>query len=158
MTTTRWRIKRHNFPALPVAFALAALQFVLPARGAEISPAGLWTTFDDKTLQPRGTVRVYEDNGLWFGRIESSFNPAERQERCDKCSGSRRDQPVIGMVIMRGLSGHGLEYSGGDILDPEKGMVYRCRISLIANGQKLLVRGFVGMSILGRTQTWIRKQ
>jgi uncharacterized protein (DUF2147 family) len=158
----RLTLKSHYRPGLlaglPTVVALVALQVVLPARGAEISPAGLWKTIDDKTHKPRGTVRIYEDSGLWFGRVESSFNPAEQLAHCDKCSDSRRGQPVIGMVILRGLSKRGSEYSGGDILDPETGTVYRCRFSLSANGQKLLVRGFIGISIVGRTQTWIRQE
>jgi uncharacterized protein (DUF2147 family) len=129
-----------------------------PAWCAEPSPAGLWKTIDDKTHQPRGIVRVYAENGLWFGKIVSSFNPADRSERCDKCGGERKDQPVIGMVIMRGMAQHGAEYSGGDILDPDTGRVYRCRFSLSADGQRLIVRGYFGISALGRSQVWIRDE
>lgn len=154
------RFKPHHRRGLSAGvrtvLVLVALQIILPAWGAEISPAGLWKTIDDKTHKPRGTVRIYEDNGLWYGRVESSFNPAEQLARCDNCSDNRRGQPVIGMVILRGISKHGSDYGGGDILDPETGTVYRCRFSLSANGQKLLVRGFIGISILGRTQTWSR--
>ena len=135
----------------------AVALFILPAWGGQGSPAGVWKTIDDRTHRPRGTIRVYEENGLWFGRIETSFDPAERYERCDKCSGERKDQPVIGMVVMRGLVKHGSEYSGGDILDPDTGFVYQCRFTMSADGKRLLVRGFVGMSILGRSQVWVRE-
>jgi uncharacterized protein (DUF2147 family) len=121
------------------------------------SPVGLWKTIDDKTHQARGTIRVYEENGEWFGRIESTFNPAEQNELCNKCSGPRKDHPVIGMVVMRGLTRHGSEYSGGEILDPETGFVYRCRLTISSDGNRLLVRGYVGISILGRSQTWLRE-
>jgi uncharacterized protein (DUF2147 family) len=121
-----------------------------------MSPAGLWKTFDDHTHKPRGTVRIYEENGLFFGRIESSFNPAEMTERCFKCSGDRKDAPILGLVIIRNMKKNGAEYDGGDILDPENGSVYKCRFTLSADGQKLQVRGYLGLSIFGRTQTWVR--
>jgi len=127
-----------------------------PSFTAAASPAGLWKTIDDKTHQPRGTVRIYEQNGVFFGKIESSFNPAELGERCEKCTGDRKGAPVIGLVIMRGMTRHGAEYDGGDILDPETGSVYRCRLTLSGDGEKLTVRGYLGMSIFGRSQIWAR--
>lgn len=127
-----------------------------PAIGAESSPAGLWKTFDDRTHKARGTIRIYEENGVFFGRIESSFNPAELTEHCDKCADDRKDAPIIGLVILRGMSRHGSEYVGGQILDPETGSVYRCRLVLSIDGEHLLVRGYLGLAIFGRTQTWIR--
>ena len=137
----------------------AILLFVYrPAMGAENSPAGLWKTFDDKTHKARGTVRIYEENGVFFGRIESSFNPAEYREHCEKCAGDRKGAPVIGLVIMRGMAMHGSEYNGGDILDPEDGYIYRCRFVLSGDGEKLFLRGYLGLSIFGRTQTWIRME
>jgi uncharacterized protein (DUF2147 family) len=148
-------VLRFRFQPSLIFAALALI--ISTARGAELTPAGLWKTIDDKTGKPRGTMRIYEDHGLWFGKIETSFNPAERNERCDKCSGDRKDQPVIGMVVMWGLARHGSEYSGGEILDPETGFVYRCRLTLSADGRKLLVRGYIGVSVLGRTQVWIRQ-
>jgi uncharacterized protein (DUF2147 family) len=141
------------------AIALGMMAFLLcgaAAGGTEGSPAGLWKTFDDRTHKPRGTIRIYEEGGTLAGRIESSFTPEERTERCEKCSGDRKDAPVIGLVIMRGMRRNGMEYAGGDILDPETGSVYRCRLILSSDGQKLFVRGYLGVSILGRTQTWIR--
>ena len=134
------------------AFSLGAH----PTTISERSPAGLWKTIDDRTHKPRGTIRIFEDNGVLTGRIESSFNPAERNERCEKCSGDRKGAPVIGMVVMRGVTRHGGEYDGGEILDPETGFVYRCKVALSRDGDKLLVRGYLGVSLLGRTQTWTR--
>lgn len=127
-----------------------------PTIVGEHSPAGLWKTIDDRTHKPRATIRIFEENGVLMGRIESSFNPAEWNERCDKCSGERKNAPVIGLVIMRGLTRHGAEYDGGEILDPETGFVYRCRLALSGDGDRLFVRGYLGVSLLGRTQTWTR--
>lgn len=133
------------------------LAAVLPAWCATPSPAGVWITVDDHTHKPRGTVRIYEENDAWFGQIQSTFNPAEQNDRCHKCAGDRKDQPVIGLVIMRGLKQHGAEYSGGEILDPETGSVYRCRFTISSDGSKLMLRGYIGISMLGRTQTWLRQ-
>jgi uncharacterized protein (DUF2147 family) len=127
-----------------------------PAMGAETSPAGLWKTFDDRTHKARGTVRIYEENGIFFGKIESSFNPEEVTEHCGKCAGDRKDAPIIGLEFLRGMTRHGAEYNGGDILDPESGYIYRCRFALSSDGEKLFVRGYLGLSLFGRTQTWIR--
>jgi uncharacterized protein (DUF2147 family) len=140
------------------SFSLMAVLFFScrPAMGAESSPVGLWKTFDDRTHKPRGTIRIYEENGSFFGKIESSFNPEEAREHCVRCSGDRKDVPIIGLVILRGMSKHGSEYDGGDILDPETGSIYRCRFLLSMDGEHLLVRGYLGLSIFGRTQTWIR--
>ena len=108
---------------LRIACALAALSLTgaLASGPPESSPAGLWKTFDDRTHQPRGTVLIYEENGVFFGKIESSFNPGELSERCHGCQGDRKDAPVIGLVIMRGMTKHGSEFEGGDILDPKRG-------------------------------------
>jgi uncharacterized protein (DUF2147 family) len=127
-----------------------------PDVAVERSPAGLWKTFDDRTHKARGTIRIYEENGTLSGRIESSFKPEEQTERCDKCSGDRKDAPIIGLVVMRGMRKEGSEYAGGDILDPETGSIYKCRLTLGSDGEKLFVRGYLGLSFFGRTQTWIR--
>jgi hypothetical protein len=69
---------------------------------AEPSATGLWRTIDDSTGKPRGLVRITEESGQYQGRLEKTFpQPGEDPNpKCDKCSGSRRDQPVIGMTIL----------------------------------------------------------
>lgn len=142
----------------PVAFALLVIliSVTCPAAGPDHSPVGLWKTFDDRTHQPRGTVRISEANGVFSGSIETSFKPEELTERCDKCPGDRKDAPIIGLNIMRGVKKNGSEYDGGEILDPETGNVYRCKFTLSVDGRKLMLRGYLGFSIFGRTQTWER--
>jgi uncharacterized protein (DUF2147 family) len=132
--------------------------FMAGARAATgvSSPVGLWRTVDDKTNKPRGIIRIYEENGAFFGRIESSFNPEELTARCEKCTGDRKNAPIIGLVVLRGVTRRGSEYVGGEILDPETGWTYRCRFTLSGEGEKLFVRGYLGVSLLGRTQTWTR--
>jgi uncharacterized protein (DUF2147 family) len=135
------------------------LLWLLPGamtRADEPTPVGLWKTIDDRTHKPRGTIRIYEENGQYFGRIESSFNAAEEKKICEKCSDDRRDQPIVGLVILRGMMKHGTEYSGGEILDPESGTIYKCLFTLSGDGDKLLVRGYFMARLLGRTQVWMR--
>lgn len=129
----------------------------LCAAAADFSPEGLWRTTDDRTGKPRGLVRVFQKNGVYFGRVESSIDPAEAKEVCSLCTDDRRNQPVVGMVFMRGMRKYGEEYVGGDILDPDSGMVYRCRFRIEDQGRKLIVRGFIGFAIFGRSQTWVRQ-
>ncbi len=140
-----------------VLSVLALFLVAATAFAADGAPTGLWKTIDDKTGRPRGLVRIFEHNGELFGRIEASFDPKESKERCDKCPGDRKDKPVIGLVIMRNLKKAGEEWTGGDILDPETGSVYKCKLRLSDQGRKLLLRGFIGVSLLGRTQTWVRE-
>ena len=121
------------------------------------SPAGLWKTIDDKTGKPRGLVRIYEQNGLFFGKVEKGL-AVEREQSpiCKACKDDRKDKPMIGLVILRNMKLEDGEYRNGDILDPDNGSVYRCKFRLTDGGTKLQLRGFVGFSLLGRTQIWLR--
>ncbi len=136
---------------------LLAATLLVPTFAAGPTPAGRWRTFDDKTHKPRSVVAIYEKEGRFFGRVESSVDPKERTERCDQCHDERRNQPVIGLVILRRMEKRGDEYTGGDILDPETGSVYRCKLKLLEGGAKLQVRGFLGISLFGRSQVWVRE-
>ena len=126
------------------------------AAGSDSSPVGLWKTFGDGNRSARGTVRISENDGTYSGKIESSSKPEELTERCDKCPGDRKNEPIIGLNIMRGVKKNGSEYDGGEILDPETGYVYKCKFTLSADGQKLYLRGYLGFSMFGRTQIWER--
>ena len=143
---------------LALIFILLAPAFRL--RAAEPTPAGLWKTIDDNSGKPRGLVRIREVNGRFEGKVEKAFpQPGEDPApKCDKCDGARHNQPVLGMTILWGLGKQGDEYGDGEILDPETGKIYRARMKLIDNGKKLEVRGFIGFSLFGRTQTWLREE
>jgi uncharacterized protein (DUF2147 family) len=141
--------------------AFATLCLALPAWADTPSPAGLWRTIDDKTKQPRSLVRIVEVNGTYEGRVEKILNrqPDDDPESlCRECKGERKDKPVIGMTILWNLRKDGDHFGGGEILDPKNGKVYRCKMEVIEGGAKLNVRGFIGVSLIGRTQTWIREQ
>ena len=145
------------------AFAASILTVMLAGSelwAQENSPAGLWKTIDDESGEPKSFVRIWIDHGELFGRIEKLVRkPGQNPEpKCDKCDGDKKDQPMLGMVIISGLRQEGGYWTGGHILDPNNGKVYKCQIKVDDGGQKLNVRGYIGFSLLGRTQTWMRSE
>ena len=122
-------------------------------------PVGVWRTIDDKTGKERSLVRISEVNGELRGMVEKIFDrPGEDPGHlCKDCEGERKDKPVIGMTILWDLKQNGDEWSGGEILDPDNGKIYRCKVTLSEDGRQLKVRGFIGISLIGRTQTWQRE-
>ncbi len=130
------------------------------ASANDATPVGLWRTIDDKTGKEKSLVRITEVNGELRGTIEKLIRePNEDQNpMCDKCSGDRKGKPVLGMMILSGLKRDGKEWAGGEILDPNNGKTYKCKMSVDESGKKLNVRGFIGVSLLGRTQVWLREE
>lgn len=116
------------------------------------SPVGQWITVDDESGKPKSIVEIYDKNGLIFGRIVRLFRePGEDPDPiCDLCSDHRKGQKITGMIILNNIEKDGDEWAGGQILDPENGKTYRCRIWL-ENGS-LKVRGY--LAFFFRTQTW----
>ena len=125
---------------------------------AQAIPAGLWKTIDDETKQEKSLVRISEAGGVYIGRIEKLLDPTKQGTLCDKCSDERKDKPVLGMVIIKGVkpSDDAGRWDGGEILDPNNGKTYKVRLTPTDGGKELEVRGYVGAPLLGRTQTWIR--
>lgn len=116
---------------------------------------GKWKTIDDETGQEKSVVELYRDNGKVYGKVVKILNKDRQDAKCDKCRGEKKDQPILGMVIVEGLEKDGDEYSGGSILDPNKGKEYRCKIWLDEDDpNKLNVRGYVAFFF--RTQNWFR--
>ena len=121
------------------------------------SPVGLWKTVDDRTGAPDALVRITETNGEFQGQIEKLLRTGEDENSvCERCEGPRHNQRLLGMAIVTGMKKQGDVYAGGEILDPDEGKVYRCKMTLEDGGAKLQVRGFIGVSLFGRTQTWVR--
>jgi len=142
----------------------AALMFALLgalAQAADLStPVGLWRTIDDKTGKERSLLRIVDAGGTLEGSIEKTLNRQPDDDPdglCRACPGARKDKPIEGMVILWGLTKDGDQWAGGSILDPKNGKTYRCKVKLADGGMKLEVRGFIGVSLLGRTQTWVRE-
>ncbi len=135
--------------------ALLAM-FIAPAQAQSVSPVGKWRTFDDNTGRERGLIGITEQNGVLFGRVLAILDPADAGHSCDACEDDRRGKPVIGLEIIRGMRAEGDSWGGGRILDPETGGIYRLSMKLEDGGAKLLLRGYLGISLFGRTQTWLR--
>ncbi len=118
---------------------------------------GKWKTIDDETGKPKSVVEIYKQNGKIYGKVVEIFDPAKRDLDCIHCPGKDKNKPIMGMVIIRGLEKDGHEYNDGTIMDPNNGKVYKCYIELESEN-KLKVRGYIGFSLLGRTQYWQRIQ
>lgn len=127
---------------------------------AQMSPTGLWKTIDDDTKQEKSLVRISESNGVFSGRIERLLDPASDPKGvCDKCSDDRKDQPVVGLEILRGIrqsEGDKTVFEGGTIVDPKNGKSYRARLKPVNGGAQLEMRGYIGPFY--RTQVWQRVQ
>jgi len=121
------------------------------------SPVGLWRNIDDETKQAKALIRIVEQGGALVGRIERILTD-KTDAVCEKCTDERKDKPVQGMTILTGLKRDGDDWTGGEILDPNNGKVYRAKARLADGGRKLDVRGFIGIALVGRTQTWVREQ
>ena len=122
------------------------------------SIVGLWKTFDDDTNQPSALVQISEQNGLFVGKVTKILDPSGLPT-CAKCTDYRKDKPVVGMEILSGLKKDGENmYSGGRILDPDDGEIYRADIKLLDQGNKLDLRAYLGIPLIGRTQSWMREK
>lgn len=144
-----------------VTLSLAASALVAAsAMAQDATPIGVWKTIDDETGKPKSLVRITESNGELRGKIEKLFRDAgeDPNPKCEKCEGNLKDQPVIGMTIISGMKKDGSEYNGGHILDPNNGKVYKSKLTVVEGGRKLDVRGYIGVPMLGRTQTWVRQE
>jgi len=141
--------------ALWLSLVLLA-QAAAPSPAPPHSPVGYWQTISDVTGQPQSIVRVYESGGKLFARVEKVLVTEGVPDTCVKCRDDRKDAPLVGLVIMRNMRNAGDDYRDGDILDPESGKVYKCRLTLDSTGQRLTVRGFIGISLFGRSQVWHR--
>ncbi len=124
---------------------------------AQTTPVGLWKTIDDDGKTEKSLVRITESGAAVSGRVEKIFDLSKASEVCRECSDERKNQAVMGMTIIRGAKkGDDGAWGGGDILDPNNGKVYKLRLKPVDGGKRLEVRGYIGMPLLGRTQTWIR--
>ena len=127
---------------------------------AQITPIGLWNTIDDATGKPKAEVRIVANaSGELSGTVIRGLEVVPDPEpNCNKCTDDRKGKPKIGLEIIRGgkKADDKDVWEGGRILDPNNGTDYRLRLTPIDGGKKLVVRGYVGTPMLGRTQTWVR--
>lgn len=117
---------------------------------------GTWQTIDDETEQAKAIVEISQNtDGTLSGKVIKLYQKPSAV--CSECEGDKKDQPIVGMVILWNVSANGKNHwSGGTILDPKKGNEYDVKMTLSDDGQSLSVRGFAGISLLGRTQVWKR--
>ena len=139
-------------------FAFLLFHTIAIHAGGTDSPVGRWKTFDDETGKAKSIIRVYEDKGVLLGKIDSLLPwPGKSPDRvCEACTDDRNGKPIRGMMVMWDLHAKGSTWENGRILDPASGKIYRCRIALDPGGKSLTVRGFIGISLLGRSQKWER--
>jgi uncharacterized protein (DUF2147 family) len=136
-----------------LSLALTLLVTVAKAQ----SCVGTWITIDDETGKKKSKVELYKKDGKLYGKIVYLYPREGREDnpKCTKCTGDRKNQPLIGLQIVRGLEWDGSEWEDGTICDPENGKIYTCSIWLDEeNKDRLHIRGYVGPFF--RTQTWIR--
>ncbi len=117
---------------------------------------GKWQTIDDEDGSKKSIVHIFKStNGKYYGKIEHLFKNPDK--KCTDCSGADKDKPVLGMIIIREMKVSKNELTGGTILDPKNGKVYKCNISYDKSTGNLIVRGSIdSMGLLGRSQTWLK--
>jgi len=144
-------------PLIRSALALALVASALPAFAATDSPVGKWKTIDDKTHEVKSIVEITENGGVLEGKVLQVLKSAHGPHPvCAECDGERKNKPIEGMTILWGLRKDGDEWSGGQILDPSKGKIYKLTVKLEDGGRKLDVHGYIGFSLIGRSQEWVR--
>lgn len=136
--------------------SLACLLGMTSIAMAEPLNGSTWRTFDDTTGKPKAIVQFENKNGALTGTITQRLE-GSTITNCVKCSGALKNRPLVGLPIINGLKASGNnEYDQGEILDPLTGKTYKLKGKLSADGKTLEMRGFIGFSMLGRTQTWKR--
>lgn len=126
------------------------------------SPVGYWQTIDDVTNKPKSILQItMQKNNTIMGRVIKIFpRPGyDQNEVCSACQGRLKNKPIVGMVVMYGLKrseSNPNQWTGGSIMDPLNGKTYHCNLELISGGRQATVRGFIGLPLFGRSQTWNR--
>lgn len=118
------------------------------------SITGVWETIDDKTGDPKSHVEIYKKGNKYYGKVVKLL-PAATTKVCNDCPGDKKGKSLLNLDILWDMKPDGAKLTGGEIVDPADGSVYRCKISLEGKN-KLAVRGYIGISLLGRTQYWKR--
>ena len=134
-----------------IILVLFSKNFYAQSRGV----IGKWNTIDEVSGKALSVVEIFESNNRIYGKVVEILNPKNRNNTCKDCPGDDNNKPVLGLIIIKGLVKDGTEYNDGKILDPKSGKLYKCYIEL-ENPNKLKVRGYLGISLIGRTQYWER--
>ncbi|MCB9282881.1 MAG: DUF2147 domain-containing protein [Lewinellaceae bacterium] len=121
---------------------------------AQSSPVGVWETIDDETGEPKSHVEIYQKGDLFYGKVVELL-PAATTNICNDCPGDKKDKPLVGLEILWDMKPYKDYWSYGRIVDPKDGDVYKCSFWL-EDSKTLKVRGYIGVSLIGRNQTWHR--
>ena len=151
---------KENIIRLVSILALAAVTLFMSVSiwADEDSPVGRWKTFDDKTGEATSIVEIWEEGGVLHGKVVETLRERKdgKPRICEKCKGALKDAPVVGLRIIWDMERSGAKWKGGRILDPDNGKIYKAKMSLQDEGKALEVRGYIGFSLVGRSQIWQR--
>ena len=134
-----------------LGLSITFLLFILSMNAQTIT--GKWKTIDDETKKEKSVIEIFKKGDKYFGKIISIVDPTKKDSKCTLCTDWRKDQPILGMQIIKNLEQDGDEFEDGTILDPKNGKIYDCKIWL-EDDNTLNVRGYI--SFFFRTQEWIR--
>jgi uncharacterized protein (DUF2147 family) len=118
---------------------------------------GKWHSTNENTGEVDSVIEVYKKDGKAFAKVVDIKDAARKDAVCEKCEDENKNRPILGLNILTGLEKDGEEWSGGNILDPRNGKIYKCYIKLI-KPNKLKLRGYIGLALFGKTAYWERAE